>query len=226
MHELGDMESYAYGMWPAALVSIGIFVFFVLSYLKPKKRWEWHSMGTYSSFVVALFTEMYGFPLTIYILTSVLGNRYSVIDPFTHINGHLWVTLAGGSQSVWLLVMLVSDAAMFGGLIIMGRAWKQIHKAKGELVTSGLYGRVRHPQYFALFLIIIGMLIQWPTIITAAMWPILMFMYYRLARREEKEMGSRFGDKYMTYRQQVHMFWPRLATASRTAKALSWLEKE
>ncbi len=176
-------------------------------------------MGTYSAFVVALFTEMYGFPLTIYILTSTLGSKYPVIDPFTHINGHLWVALAGGSTAVWMLVMLVSNAAMFGGLIIMGRAWKQIHKAGGELVTSGLYGRVRHPQYFALFLITVGMFIQWPTIITAAMWPVLMFMYYRLARREEKEMETNFGDQYATYRRQVPMIFPRLSLASQEVKA-------
>ncbi len=115
--------------------------------------------------------------------------------------------------------MLVSNAAMFGGLIIMGRAWKQIHRANGELVTSGLYSRVRHPQYFALFLITVGMLIQWPTIITAAMWPVLIFMYYRLARREEKEMETHFGDKYATYRRQVPMIFPRLSLASQEVKA-------
>ena len=212
-------ESYAYGMWPAAAVSVGIFIFFVLSYIKPKKGREWHSMGTYSAFVVALFTEMYGFPLTIYILTSTLGSRYPVIDPFTHTNGHLWVALAGGSTAVWILVMLVSNVAMFGGLIIMGRAWKQIHRANGELVTSGLYSRVRHPQYFALFLITVGMFIQWPTIITAAMWPVLIFMYYRLARREEMEMETHFGDKYATYRRQVPMIFPRLSLASQEVKA-------
>ena len=183
-------------------------------------------MGAFSAFVVALFTEMYGVPLTIYILTSTLGSQYPVIDPFTHVNGHLWVALAGGSMYVWVLVMLVSNGAMLGGLIIMGKAWKQIHGAKDKLITSGLYGRVRHPQYFALFLITVGMLIQWPTIITAAMWPILMFMYYRLARREEREMESRFGDQYVTYRQRVPMFWPRLAMASQTAKVEAGWRKE
>ncbi len=183
-------------------------------------------MGAFSAFVVALFTEMYGIPLTIYILTPTLGSRYPVIDPFTHVNGHLWVALAGGSMYVWIIVMLVSNGAMLGGLIIMGKAWKQIHRAGGELTTTGLYRWVRHPQYSALFLITVGMLIQWPTIITAAMWPVLMFMYYRLARREEKEMESRFGNKYVTYRQQVPMFWPRLAAAFWTSKASSWLEKE
>ena len=103
---------------------------------------------------------------------------------------------------------------MLVGLVIMGRAWKQIHKANRELVTSGIYDRVRHPQYFGLFLITVGMLIQWPTIVTAVMWPILTFMYYRLARREEKEMEARFGDKYVAYRRIVPMFIPRLATTS------------
>lgn len=174
-------------------------------------------MGAFSAFVVALFTEMYGFPLTIYLLTSALGSRYPVIDPFTHINGHLWVALAGGSVYVWVLVMLLSWAVIIGGLVIMGRSWKQIHGAGGALVTSGLYGRVRHPQYSALFLITVGMLIQWPTIITLIMWPVLMFMYYRLARREEKEMEDHFGDKYGIYRQQVPMFWPRPTTARKRA---------
>lgn len=210
------MTEYAYGMWPAAVISVAIFIFFTLSYLKPKKRREWRSMGVFGAFTVALFTEMYGVPLTIYILTSVLGSRYPVLDPLTHINGHLWVAVAGGSILVWVVVMVVSNAAMLGGLIIMGKAWKLIHRARGEMVTSGLYSRLRHPQYAALLLITVGMLVQWPTILTAAMWPILIFMYYRLARREEREMEALFGDQYRTYRQQVPMIWPRLARASQT----------
>ena len=214
MAGLADTESYAYGMWLLVVINVGIFIFFALSYLKPKKRWEWRSMGAFSAFVVALFTEMYGFPLTIYILTSILGSKYSVTNPFSHTNGNLWVVLAGGSTYISILLMLLGGLAMVGGLIIMGKAWRQIHQANGEMVTSGLYRLVRHPQYSGLFLITVGMLIQWPTIITAAMWPILMLMYYRLARREEKEMASHFGNRYVTYRQQVPMFWPRLATAA------------
>ncbi len=212
-------ESYAYGLWPFVVVNAGIFVFFVLSYLKPKGKAEWRSMGAFSAFVVALFTEMYGFPLTLYILTSILGSNYPVIDPFSHVNGHLWVALAGGSLYIWALVMLLSWAAIIGGLVVMGKGWRQIHKAKGELVTSGLYGLVRHPQYSGLFLITVGMLIQWPTLITAGMWPILMFMYYRLARREEREMQSRLGSQYVAYKAQVPMFLPRAVSASRRAGA-------
>ena len=212
-------ESYAYGLWLFVVVNAGIFIFFTLSYLKPKGKAEWRSMGAFSAFVVALFTEMYGFPLTIYILTSILGSSYPVIDPFSHVNGHLWVALAGGSLYIWALVMLLSWAAMIGGLVVMGNGWRQIHKTKGELVTSGLYGQVRHPQYSGLFLIAVGMLIQWPTLITAVMWPILLVMYYRLARREEREMESRFGNQYLAYKERVPMFLPGLVSALRRAKA-------
>lgn len=212
------IESYAYGMWPLVMINAGIFIFFVLSFLKPKRRWEWRSMGTYSAFVVALFTEMYGFPLTIYILTSILGSRYPATNPFSHLSGNLLAVFFGGSEYISGLFMFLGGAVMFIGLIIMGRAWKQIHKANGELVTSGIYDRLRHPQYFGLFLITVGMLIQWPTIITLVMWPILMLMYYQLACQEEKEMESHFGQSYAAYRQRVPMFLPRLVSASRTLR--------
>ncbi len=206
-------ESYAYGMWLFVAINAGIFIFFALSYLKPKRRWEWRSLGAFSAFTVALFTEMYGFPLSIYVLTSILGSRYPVTNPFTHGNGNLWAVFLGGSEYLSWLFMFLGSVAMIAGLVVMGKAWKQIHAAKGELVTAGLYRRVRHPQYFGLFLITVGMFIQWPTIVTAAMWPILMFMYYRLARREEKEMESAFGDRFLDYKRKVPMFLPRLDKA-------------
>lgn len=212
-------DNNTYGLWLVMAINVGIIMFFALSFLKPKGRREWRSMGIFSAFVVALFTEMYGFPLTIYLLTSLLGNSYPVIDPFTHINGHLWVALAGGSIFVWTLVMLVSSSAIIGGLIIMSAGWKQIHGAEGGLVTTGIYRYTRHPQYSALFLITIGFLIQWPTIITVAMWPFLTFMYYRLARREEREMESQFGDEYAAYKSRVPMFVPRWGAVIRRAES-------
>ncbi len=202
--------SYEYGMWPLVIVNIAIFTFFTLSYLKPKGCFEWQSMGTFTAFLVALFTEMYGFPLTIYLLTSALGSRYPALQPFTHANGNALVTLLGGSSLVSGLVMGLSGLVVLAGIVLMGTGWKQIHRAQGNPVTSGLYGRVRHPQYSSLFLIILGFLIQWPTFITLAMVPVLVFMYYRLARREEREMEKRFGERYSLYRQRVPMFWPRL----------------
>ncbi len=202
------LEDYIYDNWIVAAISIGLFLLFTLSFLIPRKKREWRSAGVYSAFIIALFAEMFGFPLTIYILTSALGSRYPAIDPFSHINGHLWVALSGGSTAVWVLVMTISWLAILCGLIVIGVAWRQIHKARGGMVTSGLYRLVRHPQYFGIFLITVGFLIQWPTIITAAMWPILAVMYYRLARREEKGMLAEFGEKYFEYKQTVPMFIP------------------
>lgn len=204
------LDSYAYGMWLLVAINAGIFIIFTLSYLKPKRRWEWRSLGAFSAFTVALFTEMYGFPLSIYVLTSVLGSRYPVTNPFAHSNGNLWAVFMGGSEYVSGLFMFLGSMAMIAGLVVMGMAFKQIHAAKGELVNTGLYGRVRHPQYSGLFLITLGMFIQWPTIVTAAMWPVLMFMYYRLAVREEKDMEAAFGDRFADYKREVPMFLPRL----------------
>ena len=206
-------DSYAYGMWFFVAINAGIFIFFALSYLKPKRRWEWRSMGAFGAFTVALFTEMYGFPLSIYALTSILGNRYPVTNPFTHSNGNLWAVFLGGSEYVSGLFMFLGSVAMIAGLVVMGKAFKQIHGAKGELVTTGLYSRMRHPQYSGLFLITVGMFIQWPTLVTVAMWPVLMFMYYRLAVREEREMEAAFGERYMDYKREVSMFLPRLGAA-------------
>ncbi|OGO18997.1 MAG: hypothetical protein A2144_12545 [Chloroflexi bacterium RBG_16_50_9] len=209
-------ESYAYGMWFFVAINAGILIFFTLSFLKPKRHWEWRSLGAFSAFTVALFTEMYGFPLSIYVLTSFLGSRYPVTNPFSHLNGNLWAVFLGGSEYVSGIFMFLGSAAMIAGLVVMGKAWKQIHAARGELVTAGLYRRVRHPQYFGLFLITAGMFLQWPTIVTAAMWPILMLMYYRLALREEKEMESAFGHRFTDYKRQVPMFLPRLGKAGVT----------
>lgn len=213
MKEFLDLNVYAYGMWSVVVINIAIFIFFALSFLRPKQRWEWRSMGVFSAFIIALFTEMYGFPLTIYILTSILGSNYPVTNPLSHLNGNLWAVFLGGSIYVSALLMLVGGAAMIAGLIIMGKAWRQIYQAKGELVISGLYRRLRHPQYSGLFLILMGFFLQWPTLISIAMLPILVVMYYRLARREEREMESRFGSQYIAYKQGVPMFWPRWTTA-------------
>jgi protein-S-isoprenylcysteine O-methyltransferase Ste14 len=210
----GEDISYAYGLWSIVLLNAGLFIFFILSFLAPLRKREWRSMGVTIAFFVALFTEMFGFPLTIFILTSMLGGKYPALNPFSHESGHLWVLFLGGGELMFTVFHFISNALAITGFCIMWRGWKLIHRANGSLVTGGPYAYVRHPQYSALFLVMIGMLFEWPTIITILMFPVLTFIYYRLAKREEQDMLILFGYEYTRYKRDTPMFIPQRNTLS------------
>ncbi|MCK5190280.1 MAG: isoprenylcysteine carboxylmethyltransferase family protein [Methylococcales bacterium] len=204
-------EQYEYGMWVVVAFNIGLFLFFITSFLAPTGWKEWRNLGVVAAFLVALFTEMYGFPLTIYLLTAWLGDAYPVLAPFTHKHGHLWVVVFGGSDTAWAIVMGLSLLFMLAGYILLSKGWREIHGGHGDLITDGSYAYARHPQYSGLFLLIIGFLIQWPTLLTVLMAPVLVYAYIRLARREENIMHNRFGVAYTQYAQRTPMFFPPFA---------------
>lgn len=207
-------DTNGYGLWALVAINTAIFVIFALSFTRPRTPRDWRSFGAFSAFIVALFTEMYGFPLSVYLLTGVLGSRYPATDPLSHDSGHLWNTLLGlGGDPHFGPLHILSYAFIFGGFFLLSAAWRVLHRAQSahELATSGPYRRVRHPQYVGFVLIMLGFLLQWPTIPTLLMFPILVFMYVRLARREEREAVSEFGVNYEAYAQATPRFIPRLA---------------
>lgn len=197
------MSDYGYGDLGLVLLNIIFFSLFIL--LLPYKRESRStktSKGMLMAFMVALFTEMYGFPLTIYILSWAFGYQ----NPLSHESGHLLFPELGMLSPFHLL----SNFMIFGGIFLIYGGWSKIYSAKGKLVIDGVYSHIRHPQYLGIFLITSGFLLQWITIPTALMFPILLLMYYRLAKREEGELEKAFGEQYLRYKFATPMFLPRL----------------
>ncbi|MBU5313501.1 hypothetical protein KQI38_15875 [Tissierella carlieri] len=145
------LNQYAYGLWGVVLLNILMFGWFIYLAFKPQTKKEWRTLGVFTSFMVALFAEMFGFPLTIYILTSILGDKYPVLDPFTHLNGHLWVAFARGSKIVYSISHPLSNIFIFTGIAIIAIGWKGIHGGNGKLVTSGIYKYVNIPNIVVLW---------------------------------------------------------------------------
>ena len=213
-------DSYGYGMWLLVIVNSLIFVIFAFSFTRPHSPRDWRSFGAFSAFLVALFTEMYGFPLTIYLLSGLLGNRYPAADPFSHDNGHLWEALFGWGGNPHLNpIHLLSGIAIFGGFWLVASAWSVLHRAQRShrLATTGAYSHVRHPQYGGFVMVMAGFLVEWPTLLTLVMFPILVTMYLRLANREERETIAEFGDEYRAYAATTPRFIPRLSRPSKPA---------
>ncbi|MEW6324227.1 MAG: isoprenylcysteine carboxylmethyltransferase family protein [Nitrospirota bacterium] len=211
-------DSPAYGLWSLVILNSLVFIFFAFSFTKPRTARDWRSLGAFSAFLVALFTEMYGFPLTIYLLSGWLQSRYPGVDWFAHDSGHLLEILFGWRASPHVGPFhLLSVAFIGGGFILLSNAWKILYAAQhsGTLATTGPYARIRHPQYAAFVLIMFGFLLQWPTLLTLLMFPVLVYMYVRLARREEREVLAEFGEHYARYAAHTPAFFPRFGKGRR-----------
>jgi protein-S-isoprenylcysteine O-methyltransferase Ste14 len=190
-----------WGKNTAIAINAAIFLLFIL-FLPFRDRIEWRSKGMFSAFILALFAEMFGVPLLIYILHPLGGADLARDIPvLKHVTVFLyrlrpnWPAKAIG---VWMTL---------SGMLLVFWGWIKIHKSKG-LVTSGIYKYIRHPQYTGIFLIITGWMCRWYTSLTLFMYPILFILYYRLARREEKLLQKEFGDAYLKYKESTPMFFP------------------
>ena len=202
-----------YGLWSLVIINSLFFIFFAASFFKPQSKRDWRTLGLFSAFVVALFTEMYGFPLTIYMLSGWLAEKFPGINWLSHDAGHLPEMLFGWKVNPHFGPFhILSNVFILGEFWLLSKAWPVLYSAQrsGELASTGPYSRLRHPQYAAFILVMFGFLLQWPTIITVFLFPILVVTYVRLAHQEEQSALAEFGERYRQYMRDVPAWWPRM----------------
>lgn len=205
------LEPQAYGLWLLVIINSAVFIIFAFSFFKPQTKRDWRSLGAFSAFVVALFTEMYGFPLTLYLLSGWLQSARPGVNWFAHDPGHLPEMLFGWKANPHFGPFhLISFVLIGGGFWLISVAWHHLWTAQRQdcLTVTGPYAHMRHPQYAGFILIMTGFLFQWPTLLTLVMYPFLVWMYARLARAEEIDSERRFGDAYRRYAKIVPAFLP------------------
>ena len=197
-----DASNGDYGLWTLVVINSIFFILFAASYFKPQSKQDWRTLGMFSAFVVALFTEMYGFPLTIYLLSGWLSEHLPGINWLSHDAGHLPEMIFGWKANPHFGPFhILSSLFILGGFWLLADAWPVLYAAQKTrtLASTGPYARIRHPQYAAFILIMVGFLLQWPTLVTLTLFPILLATYIRLARREERQALEAFGEEYRDY---------------------------
>ena len=202
----------SYGLWSLVIINSLVFIIFAFSFTKPKTSRDWRSFGGFSAFIVALFTEMYGFPLTIYLFSGWLQTKFPSVDLLAHNSGHLFEDFLGwGGDPHFGPFHIASYILIIYGFTLLSRAWKVLYKAQSEhaLATTGPYAHIRHPQYVGFVIIMFGFFLQWPTLLTFIMFPILVWMYTRLAKSEEKDSRKEFGLTWDKYAKEIPAFIPR-----------------
>jgi protein-S-isoprenylcysteine O-methyltransferase Ste14 len=203
------MKDYGYGLWALVVINSAVFILFAISFFHPRGGRDWRALGGFSAFIVALFAEMYGYPLTIYLFGSVLGDKLGL----SHNAGHLWTDLIGWKGDPHLSPFhFASYLLIGGGFWLIGAAWSRLHAAAqvGRLATGGPYARLRHPQYAGFIAIMVGFLLQWPTLPTLVIFPVLVVVYRRLAIREERDVREHFGEEWDLYAGRTPRFIPSL----------------
>ena len=213
-------EASGYGLWTLVVLNSALFLMFAFSFFKPNTARDWRTFGAFAAFIVALFIEMYGFPLSIYLMSGWLQTKYPNLDLLSHNSGHLWSTLLGEKGDPHFGALHIASYVFLGvGFYLLSSAWNVLYHAqrRNVLAKTGPYARIRHPQYIAFVLILLGFLLQWPTLLTLLMFPVLLGMYARLGVTEEAEMHKRFGAEFEAYAASTPRFLPSWRRAAPVA---------
>ncbi len=206
------------GVWIFAVIMVVVASWLLYRFLAPRTRGEWAGAGLVQAFIIALYAEMYGFPLTIYLLVRFFGLDNS------NLNANLWSTLFGVGEVGMMIAMIVGYALLFVGLGLFIQGWRELYRAheQNRLATDGLYSLVRHPQYTGLFIGLFGEgVVHWPTVFSITIFPLIVLAYVLLARREEKKVIEQFGDEYLEYQSRVPGFFPRMGSWKKLVKQSS-----
>ncbi len=202
-----------YGLWDLVVINSIFLIIFAYSFFKPTTFRDWRTFGGFSAFIIALFAEMYGFPLAVYLLSGWLQPRFPQTNLFSHDAGHLWWMMSGRHGNPHLgIPHVLSFVFILGGFYLLSVSWHVLLSARrrNELATAGPYQRVRHPEYVAFVLVMFGFLLQWTTLLTLVMFGILVMMYVRLALSEEKKSAFQFGQAWQDYATRTPRFVPRV----------------
>ncbi|MBX3001471.1 MAG: isoprenylcysteine carboxylmethyltransferase family protein [Caldilineaceae bacterium] len=206
-----DTAVVHFGQWGSMVLWIilgVVFLLFTPFYRKSQRK----PSSVYLAFIVAMAFEMFGIPMSMYIIAWLFGSSLPDGILWGHtlygVIGHIGMYIGMG------LMLLGAVLVIWGWTIIYKRYWSK-EEGKGELVVEGIYRYIRHPQYTGFLLITLGMLLDWATLPMLIMWPIMAVLYYRLARKEEADMETEFGQPYVAYKARTGMFLPRLFAAHR-----------
>ncbi|WP_373486323.1 methyltransferase family protein [Acetobacterium malicum] len=199
------LDSHFYNWFGVVFFAVlyGVILLFMPFYKKMDRK----PAGTYLAFVIAFAIEMHGIPFSMYVISWLIGKNLP--------EGVLWGHTLFDTIGYW--GMYINIACGTVGIVLIMNGWYNIYKkywsretGTGTLVETGIYKYIRHPQYTGLLLLSFGMMVEWATLPLLILYPVMVFMYVRLAKKEEQDMIEEFGIDYKNYMEDTKMFIPHL----------------